>query len=76
MCRYEINALEKENIIMRELMLNEIEFISGGGGESGTLDRPFRGESEAGRWGNDIAGALHSFGGWLGRSVYDLVHRK
>ncbi len=65
---------------MRELMLSEIECISGGGKEaeveSGTLAKPFRGDSEKGKWGNDIAGALNALGGWIGRSIWDMTHKK
>ena len=72
---------------MYELNAFEIICVSGGtkkkesepkGGtpepKSGTLTRPTAGESEYGRVFNDIAGALNSFGSWLGCTAYDVIN--
>lgn len=72
---------------MQVLSASEIAFVSGGiqkvsaaklakrdPSPSPSLDRPTPGESEVGRQINDAAAALNAFGGWLGRSLYDLLH--
>jgi hypothetical protein len=65
---------------MQLLTHSEIEFVCGAGEKSapepkpGTLERPTRGESEYGRNLNDLFGLLTSFGGWLGRTLYDVTH--
>lgn len=63
---------------MQVLTTCEVDFVSGGQSDHyerpGSLSRPTRGESEWGKRFNDVAGALNSFGGWLGRTIYDLIN--
>lgn len=67
---------------MQALTFSEIEFICGAGDKPkaepkpGTLERPTRGESEYGRNLNDLFGMLTSFGGWIGRTLYDVTHNE
>ncbi|XYJ10704.1 hypothetical protein ACSUZJ_01625 [Telluria sp. B2] len=69
---------------MYELSLNEIDQVAGGEKKSkektppksGTLPRPTRGESEAGREFNDLMGMLDALGSWIGISIYDAVHKQ
>jgi hypothetical protein len=64
-----------KGLAMQELNMLEILSVSGAGGPAaGTLSRPTRGESEYGKMVNDAAGALNSFGSWLGIAIYDMLH--
>jgi hypothetical protein len=57
---------------MKELSMTEIDVVSGG---EATLQRPIdKPESELGKQINDIAGAINSFGSFLGGKVYDWTH--
>ena len=58
--------------IMRSLVIDEVNFVSGAGTLAAPITNP---QSETGKLINDIAGGLNEFGSWLGGAIYDATHK-
>jgi hypothetical protein len=56
---------------MRNLTINEIEFICGAASLAQPIDHP---QSEIRKEVNDGAQLLNNFGSWLGGAIYDATH--
>ena len=59
---------------MQELTMADIEFVSGAKANVRPYDVVPGAKSDWGNRLNDAANMLGTFGGWLGREIYDLTH--
>lgn len=56
---------------MKTLSFEMLENVVGAGDLRKPVDNP---QSEAGKTINDVAQVLNDFGGWVGRTLYDIMN--
>lgn len=56
---------------MKSLSNEMIELVGGAGDLRKPVDNP---QSELGQKINDVAQVLNDFGGWVGRTIYDIMN--